>query len=149
MQLARCIELPTGYKRGLHYGVTDEPPETRGLGITTAQALEFLDAALVDRTPWCCFVSLKEPHDPFVTGREAFERYDVESLELAPNTWDDMADKPGVYRKAQRVWADITSANGAKRPPATTPQLRRLTSSLVGCWKGWSGQVSSTTRSWL
>ena len=59
-------------------------------------------------SPWCCFVSVTEPHDPFVTGEAAFSRYDVDAIPLQPNVHDDLARQPGIYRKAGRTWRDMT-----------------------------------------
>ena len=67
-----------------------------------------LDGALAANEPWCCFVSVIEPHDPFICGEEAFALYDVDSIELAPNVHDDMSDRPGIYRKAARTWDGMT-----------------------------------------
>ncbi len=99
--------LPEGYDDSLLYGVTDVPPQQRGLGITTDLALQFLQDATAD-SPWCCFVSITEPHDPFVTGEEAFAQYDVDSVELAPNVGNDLAGQPGLYRKAGLTWKGMT-----------------------------------------
>ena len=106
--LSRTYEVPPGYRESLHYGVTDQPPEQRGMGITTSLALEFLGEVSQSSTPWCCFVSITEPHDPFITGEGAFDLYDVEALTLAPNVHDDLSDRPGIYRKAAQVWADMS-----------------------------------------
>jgi arylsulfatase A-like enzyme len=106
--LSRFVDLPHGYERRLFYAVTDQPPEKRGMGITTSLALEFLREVTQDSKPWCCFVSISEPHDPFVAGQEAFKLYDVNGLELPPNAHDDLSDRPGIYRKAAKTWADMT-----------------------------------------
>jgi len=104
--LEKMLDGPPGYRPMRFYGVCDLPPEERPMGVKTALAQEFLDEALAQADPWCCFVSLTEPHDPFICGEEAFAQYDVDALELAPNVHDDLADRPGIYRKAARVWQD-------------------------------------------
>tara|TARA_B100001964_G_scaffold173885_2_gene191551 strand:- start:1607 stop:2878 length:1272 start_codon:yes stop_codon:yes gene_type:complete len=101
-------EKPEGYSESLLYGVTDVPPEQRGVGITTDLAMEFLQQSQVGDSPWCCFVSITEPHDPFVTGEEAFARYNVDSVELPPNIDDGLAGQPGLYRKAGLTWKGMT-----------------------------------------
>jgi len=105
--LSRTTNLPPGYRKSLFYAVTDQPPEKRGMGITTALALEFLKGVQDAPQPWCCFVSINEPHDPFVTGKEAFSRYEVDAIELCPNVHDDLAARPGIYRKVARTWEDM------------------------------------------
>lgn len=100
--------LPPGYDNRLLYAVTDQPPETRGMGITTSLAMECLDEFLQRSESWCCFVSVSEPHDPFIAGQKAFDLYDVDALELPPNIHDHLSDRPGIYRKAARTWADMS-----------------------------------------
>lgn len=102
------LENPPGYSRHRFYGVTDVPPEQRPVGIRTSLAMDFLDEALTGSEPWCCFVSVIEPHDPFICGEDAFALYDVQGIELPPNVNDDLAGRPGIYRKAARVWDGMT-----------------------------------------
>jgi len=105
-RLAKHLDDPPGYEPRLLYAVTDTPPEARGMGRVASLAETFLEEALADDAPWCCFVSLQEPHDPFIAGAEAFERYDPDALELPP--FDDLNDKPGLYRKAARAFAGLS-----------------------------------------
>ncbi len=106
--ISKMNDQPPGYRHTLLYGVTDLPPEARGVGITTDLAYDFLEEATVHEEPWCCFVSVTEPHDPFVAGEEAFSLYDVDAIELPPNVHDDLAGRPGIYRKAGLTWDGIT-----------------------------------------
>ena len=82
--LRKTDDHPPGYDHTLLYGVTDVPPERRGVGVTTALARDFLQDAVDGDDPWCCFVSVTEPHDPFVTGEAAYARYDADALPLQP-----------------------------------------------------------------
>jgi arylsulfatase A-like enzyme len=102
------VLLPEGYKEMPLYGVTDHPIESRDVGLTTDLAMEFLDNEARSKEPWCCMVSIKEPHDPFITGREAYDMYDVDSIKLPGNYNDPMKDKPGIYNKLATVWSDMT-----------------------------------------
>jgi choline-sulfatase len=106
--LSKHLQQPTGYRSQLFYGVTDQPPETRPMGLTCTLAAEFLREAMTADAPWCCFVSVPEPHDPFVAGAGAFARYDVDALSLPPNAHDDLAGRPGLYRKLQPAFAGLT-----------------------------------------
>ncbi|MCK6472126.1 MAG: sulfatase-like hydrolase/transferase [Planctomycetes bacterium] len=103
------LDHPPSYPRGLLCGVTDAPPELRGMGIHTSQALAFLEQALEASAPWCCVASVTEPHDPFVCGRAAYETYDPEALPLPGNCADRGAPgaKPGLYRKCASVWDGV------------------------------------------
>ena len=105
--LEKFTEMP-GYRRSRFYGVTDAPMAERGLGRRVAAGLDFLDEATQQNNPWCCFVSVLEPHDPFICGEEAFAQYDVDALPLPASLHDDLAGRPNLYRKAARVFADWT-----------------------------------------
>ena len=94
-----------GYKNSLFYGVTSVPPEKRHMGLITDMALEFLKEQSDD--PWCCFVSVPEPHDPFVCGEKAYEEYAGLEVPLPENMKDDMSDKPGLYRRSAKILKDV------------------------------------------
>ena len=104
--LKKTNDLPEGYNQTLLYGVTDVPPEKRGVGIATELGLDFLKAQTEEK-PWCCFVSVLEPHDPFVTGQEAYDLYDVDAIPLQPNVDNELLGQPNLYRKAGITWLDM------------------------------------------
>lgn len=102
------LDQPPGYERQRFYGAIGLPAELRRMGVRVQLGLEYLDQVLGDADPWCCFVSLQEPHDPFVCGTEALAQYDIDAIELSPSAHDDLAGRPGIYRVAARVWAHMT-----------------------------------------
>jgi arylsulfatase A-like enzyme len=105
--LSRYHEGPDGYNRILHYGVTDEPASERNMGRTTQESLGFLEKQ--DGTgPWCCCASFYEPNEAMIVSREAFEQYDLDDIQLPENLRDDMSDRPGFYRRQQKIFEDIT-----------------------------------------
>ncbi len=108
---------PPGYSDKRFAGVTSTPPELRRMGVRTAAGLECLDELLAGSDPWCCFVSVNEPHDPFICGRAAFNQYDVDAIDLPASANDELAGRPGIYRKAARVWRNMTDRQ--KRTAAT------------------------------
>ncbi len=98
---------PAGYPRSLLYGVSDEPRAMTG-DVAVALAREFLEEATEGNRPWCAFVSILEPHDPFVTSRAVYETYDVDAIEVPPNWNDSLEGRPGMYRKAARAFSTIS-----------------------------------------
>lgn len=95
------------YDRYPLYGVVEDPPEKREMGMVTNAALNFLEEKMNETDPWCCFVSYNEPHDPFIAGQEAFNDYNLDEIEL-PNSGDDLLiDKPNLYKKASGIWKDL------------------------------------------
>jgi choline-sulfatase len=105
--IRKSLYSPPGYQENLFYAVTQEPPEQRRMGLICSSAGQFLAEVLEQDQPWCCFVSVPEPHDPFVAGREAVELYDVDRMPLADNVYDNLEGRPGIYRKAAQVWEGI------------------------------------------
>lgn len=106
--LARYLEQPAGYNRVLHYAVTNVTPEQRRIGLTTNNALAFLDDAINNEAPWACCVSFTEPNTPEIAGAEAFAKYAVDDIELPPNLNDDLGDRPALYRRQREIWQDTT-----------------------------------------
>ncbi|WP_113675417.1 sulfatase-like hydrolase/transferase [Vallitalea guaymasensis] len=103
--LVKYHDQQPGYNsKNLFYGVTNIQPELRGVGIATDAALDFLNDALACDEPWCCFVSINEPHDPFICGEEAFSMYDPSNIELPQNFYDNLDNRPNIYKKAARIW---------------------------------------------
>lgn len=107
---ALYLEAPVGYGPHLFYGVTDRPAAARSMGITTTLAQRFLQDATQGMQPWCCFVSFVEPHDPFIAQRDVYESYAAQELPPPPNADDDLADRPGLYRRAQGIWRQLDEA---------------------------------------
>jgi choline-sulfatase len=108
--LEKYNENPPGYNnQNLLYGVTNVEPEKRNMGIITSLASDFLDQNLQKGgSPWCCFVSVPEPHDPFVCGSGTYAQYSPDDLTLPPNVYDDLEKRPNIYRKAARIWEYMT-----------------------------------------
>ena len=98
---------PEGYNDALQYGVTDVPPKERQIGRPASLAVEHLAEAKRDG-PWCCCVSYYEPNEALVVGREAYDQYDVDTLPLPASLHDDLHDRPGLYRREQAIWEDVT-----------------------------------------
>ncbi|MCA9177555.1 MAG: sulfatase-like hydrolase/transferase [Planctomycetales bacterium] len=109
--LTGYIEGRKGYRRLLHWGVTDTPIEDRYPGLTVVDALRFLESVEDGPSPWCCCVSFSEPNEALVVGREAWQRYDIESLPLPANFRDDMTGRPNIYRREQEIGANIDEAH--------------------------------------
>ena len=120
--LERFLESPPGYEPNRFYGVCDLPAAARGMGKKTDAALNFLDTALGEGAPWCCFVSFTEPHDPFYCHEDAFAQYDVESIPLPPNVDNDLRASRIFTSAPRRYGATGRSGSIARRRPATTPR---------------------------
>ena len=110
-KLSRWIEGPVpGYNRGLHYGVTDVPPDHRYAQQTVNDALEFLSQKVStdEESPWCACVSFSEPNEALVVSRETFDRYDSNSIPLPENLHDDYSGKPNLYKREGSISKEVT-----------------------------------------
>jgi arylsulfatase A-like enzyme len=97
-----------GYKDFRLYGAGIQRPKDTLPTVTTV-AKDFLRSAVKSPQPWVCFASVVEPHDPYLTSRDAFSRYKVDEIPEPPN-WNDRLDgRPGMYRKAARTFASMTT----------------------------------------
>lgn len=107
----RMLSGPPGYAPSRFFGVTRVPPEQRGMGVSVSLAEDFVRQQAGSGKPWCCFASVSEPHDPYVCGTEAYALYDPDCIELPENSQDPMLNKPGLYRKAARVFSELKEAD--------------------------------------
>ncbi len=102
------LDEPAGYTPARLYGLTRVEPERRGMGVSCSLAAEFLAESCGRDRPWCCFVSVTEPHDPFDTSQSMLDTYDLAGIEPPANWFDDLAGRPGMYRKAGRAFASLS-----------------------------------------
>ena len=105
--LSGYVEGPKGYKRILHWGVTDTPLFQRYPGLTVLDAERFLSDCLGTTTPWCCCVSFSEPNEALVVGRETWRQYDPQQIPLPGNFFDDLSDRPNIYQREQQIGRQI------------------------------------------
>ena len=106
--LCGFVEGPQGYRRILHWGVTDTPLDQRYPGLTVVDAEKFLADRLGRAEPWCCCVSFSEPNEALVVGRETWNRYDPLAVPLPVNFFDDMSERPNIYQREQQIGRDIS-----------------------------------------
>ncbi|MBC8350480.1 MAG: sulfatase-like hydrolase/transferase [Planctomycetes bacterium] len=106
--LCGFVDGPRGYKRILHWGVTDTPLDERYPGITALDAEQFLANSFDRSAPWCCCVSFSEPNEALIVGRETWDQYDPTQIPLPVNFRDDMSDRPNMYQREQQIGQDIS-----------------------------------------
>ena len=101
-ELSGYLEGPPGYRRVLHWGVTDVPAEERYPQTTIGQTLEFL-AQCQDNRPWLACASFSEPNESLIVSRETFERYDPGAIALPATLRDDFDGRPNLYRREGEI----------------------------------------------
>jgi choline-sulfatase len=106
--LCGYIEGPRGYRRILHWGVTDTPIDQRYPGLTVLAAEQFLDEQPANGEPWCCCVSFSEPNEALIVGRETWDQYDPAAIPLPENFFDDMSNRPNMYQREQEIGRSLS-----------------------------------------
>lgn len=105
---ARFVQQ-SGYRDMLLYGVSDEPVEGTQEHFVASRGIGFLDqCASEPERPWLLFLSNEAPHEPYVPPREYYQRYDPSLLPQPASFTDDLQDRPGIYRRLQSVWRDLS-----------------------------------------
>jgi len=103
-----CIVRHKGYKDFPLYGVTDVPVEATMEYRLYSDGIDFLQrAAKNPARPWALFLSTEAPHDPYIVPRPYYERYDPTEIPPPASFEDDLSDRPGIYRRVQRVWHEL------------------------------------------
>lgn len=101
-----------GYNDKVLCGVYEESGEETEEHYLYTKGIDFIKRNAQDHDkPWCLFVSTYAPHDPYVVPKEYYDLYNPDDLELPDNFYDDMKDKPGIYRRIKRVWKDMDSGD--------------------------------------
>ena len=76
------------------------------------KAIDFIRGHVADRpgSPFMCFVSASEPHDPYIPPSRFFDLYDLDNLETSPTLRDEPTGKPELIRRMRSVWSSVTDA---------------------------------------
>jgi arylsulfatase A-like enzyme len=98
--------LRPGYGTYTAYGVHKEQRnDERSLG----DALEALPQLAGGGKPWCLFVGMTNPHDPYFVPQRFLDLYDIDAVPLPAAYDDDMSDKPRIYQRMRRMrWDQLT-----------------------------------------
>jgi arylsulfatase A-like enzyme len=84
-----------------YYRLYGETPDTSGSHdeTCTAQAIGLLRQRACGEGPWCIFVGLHGPHDPYFVPKKYVDMYDLDGVPLPPSWTDSLEDKPRIYRR--------------------------------------------------
>lgn len=97
-----------GYDPYLMYGeVTDGPEAFPELRWTRYAADRLKELGKSDQ-PWCLFVGLHGPHDPYLAPENHLRRYDPATIPRPVSFTDTLIDKPAVYRRMRsELWGKL------------------------------------------
>ncbi len=103
--LSGYLESPPGYRRLLHWGVTDVPPEERYAHTSVDQLIAFLQNSA---GPRCACASFSEPNETLVASRSTFEQYDVSAIPLPATLRNDFSGQPRLYQRQYNIAQHLT-----------------------------------------
>lgn len=58
--------------------------------------------------PWFNYIGVLGPHDPYYVSKEFLDLYPVDSIELPDNFYDEMQDKPALYRRTRERFGQLS-----------------------------------------
>ncbi len=76
-------------------------------------AVRYIDAAAQKDEPFFLYTSINAPHDPYIVPRKYLDMYDPDKIDLPESFYDEMKDKPNLYRRTRERFAQL-SENEAK-----------------------------------
>lgn len=72
------------------------------------KAMAEIESRRKEDKPFCTFISTYAPHDPYCVPEEIYRMYDDHELSLPENFYDDMEDKPAIYRRMRAALNGLT-----------------------------------------
>ena len=101
------LEVQTeGYDNKVICGVYEEGEDCTEEAYIYSKAIDFIERKKTD-APFCTFISAYAPHDPYTVPQEVYKLYEGKELPLPESFFDNMEDKPAVYRRLKNVWAEF------------------------------------------
>ncbi|WP_167357196.1 sulfatase-like hydrolase/transferase [Paenibacillus pectinilyticus] len=100
--------LRPGWDEFVLYGTADKRYEETDDYDVVTKAKERLAELKGAEQPWCMYVGVLGPHDPFIVPEKYAKMYKAEEVELPPNYHDSLQDKPRIYERMRRVWDQLS-----------------------------------------
>jgi arylsulfatase A-like enzyme len=95
------IQRP-GYGPFLLYGAQEADPASHD-EVAVREAVAALGELGRGEAPWCLYVGLIGPHDPYLVPQRHLDMYDLEDVPLPPSYADELDDKPGLYQRMRET----------------------------------------------
>lgn len=90
------------------YGTLDKTVEQTGDYKLVSNAVTKLNELKDDADPWCMYIGLGGPHDPFIVPEPYASMYDPSEIQLPSNYGDAMQDKPAIYRRMKKIFSQLS-----------------------------------------
>lgn len=94
-----------GYSTYIHYGETEHPFSDQDV---VDDALGIIRTREKSEAPWCQFIGTLGPHDPYFVPQKYLDMYPLDSISLPDSFYDQMLDKPNLYRRTRERFDQLT-----------------------------------------
>jgi len=102
--------LRPGYGTYRLYGVMDREDGATHDEIVLQKALDVLPQVAAGDSPWCLYVGMIGPHDPYVVPERFIDMYDPDTIPLPESFADELADKPAIYQRMRdQIFGQLSS----------------------------------------
>jgi arylsulfatase A-like enzyme len=100
--------LRPGYGPFRMYGTASDAGESHDERVV-ASAFDVLESVSGKNQPWCLYLGLIGPHDPYDVPQKYLDLYDLDEIQLPDSYGDTMRDKPGIYRRIrEQIFAQLS-----------------------------------------
>lgn len=99
--------LRDGYPEYFLYGHSESPFHDRETVDAALSCLRSLASGKED-APWCLYVGVTGPHDPYRVPQRFLDLYKPSDIHLPPSFDDPLLDKPALYRRTRRPYEQLT-----------------------------------------
>ncbi len=90
-----------GYPGYYQYGINENPFNDTD---TTEMSCEYIESYDYS-SPLFMYVGTIGPHDPYFVPQRFLDMYDIDDIDLPQSFYDDMEDKPALYRRTKSMFA--------------------------------------------
>jgi len=96
-----------GYPEYIQYGVHDDL--FNDIPVVDAAVTKINALPEDSHDPFLMYVGTLGPHDPYFAPQEYLDMYDINDIQLPESFWDDMEDKPALYRRIRDQFAQLSA----------------------------------------
>lgn len=92
-----------GYPEKMVCGIFSEDSTFTEEHYIYEKAMSEIERARLEEKPFCTFISTYAPHDPYCVPEEIYRLYENVNLKLPASFYDEMKDKPEIYRRMREA----------------------------------------------
>lgn len=93
-----------GFPSYTHFGYNEDPFGDKKIVDYAIEKIRNIDK----KDPWCMYVGTIGPHDPYYVPQRFLDMYEDVKIELPPSFYDDLEDKPRLYKRTRKMFDQLT-----------------------------------------